>query len=54
MNWQEFFKAYGDYGVVIRFYDCDHWVTLNKLYEVFAARAKDEKAAEANDLKGLG
>lgn len=42
MNWQDFFRRYGDMIVPLRFFDITESVTVEELYQAIAARLESE------------
>jgi hypothetical protein len=48
-DWQKFFSEHGDHGVRISFYEVSEHVTVETLYQAFAARFKAEQEAERQE-----
>lgn len=49
-NWQEFFESLEDYEAKFRYYESDHGVTAEQLYQAFRARLLDELFDATRDI----
>ena len=46
MNWEKWFKRWGDYVVKARFYECEGDFDIEEMYQMFKARIEAERSSE--------